>query len=181
VALKNIPQYRYFLNDPWKKPALELIAKLAKDKKYPKILGSQVNRNKYLTALIRTQKALHGWEDFLLDTLDQIKSTGAIDTTSLIDKYPPESITKSIPAWVTYEEDKMVSGFIDELETRRIDFCGSNQEAGEFTLRFILGQLGIDWEQTILMIREMLGNNNSLGLKDLNREMCNFDYLGLFK
>jgi hypothetical protein len=168
------------LDEPWKKLALEQIAGLAKNRKYPKILGLQGDRNKYLIALIRTQKALHGWENILLDTLEQVKSTGAIDAVSLIKKYSPEAIAKDTPAWVTYKEDRQVSDFLDELETLQVDFTGSDSEAGEFVLRFILGQLGIDWEQTILLIWEMLGKDNSLSLKDLNREMHSFDYLGLF-
>jgi len=48
-------------------------------------------------------------------------------------------------------------------------------------MRFLLGQLGHDWEWTIMMIWEMLGNENGINVKQLNEEMKNFDYLGLFQ
>jgi len=131
--------------------------------------------------LIRTQKALHNWRDFLKDTLNQIKVTGSIDALSLITKYPHSSISKEVPEWATYPADKVVSDFIDELATRKITFVGSDEEIGEFILRFILGQLGHDWESTILMIWEMLGDGNTLNVHDLNNEMKNFDYLKLFE
>jgi len=50
-----------------------------------------------------------------------------------------------------------------------------------FILRFILGQLDNDWESTILMIWELLGNGDTLIMKNLNNEMKNFDYLKLFE
>ena len=57
----------------------------------------------------------------------------------------------------------------------------AQEEIAEFILRFILGQLGHDWEQTIMMIWEMLGEDNSLFIDKLNKEMKNFDYLGIFE
>jgi len=41
-----------------------------------------------------------------MDILKQVKETNTIDTILLNKKYPPESISKDIPAWVTYEGDK---------------------------------------------------------------------------
>jgi hypothetical protein len=144
-------------------------------------LGTKEEKNQYLVMLVRTQKSLHGWEEFLKDTLDQIKTTGVIDAKFFIEKYPSDSVSKNVPAWVTYEEDKIVSRFIDELATRNVDFIGSDEEIGEFILRFILGQLGHDWESTILMIWEMLGDENTINIHDVNNEMMNFDYLKLFE
>jgi len=76
--------------------------------------------------------------------------------------------------------DKIVNDFIDDLETKKIIFEGTNKEISEFVMRFILGQLGHDWEQTIMMIWEILGDKSTLNLKELNQEMKNFDYLNLF-
>ena len=181
MAIKYPPQYRYSLFEPWDKKTFELIKKIAKTKNYPKILGSKEDKNQFLITLIRTQKALHDWRDFLIDTFDQIKRNNTIDTLTLIKKYPPSCISKEKPEWVTYEEDRIVSDFIDELETKKIDFLGSDQEIAEFLVRFTLGQLGHDWEWTIMMIWEMLGNEDSLSLEELNQELKNFDYLNLFK
>lgn len=75
---------------------------------YPKLIGSESDINKYLIALIRTQKSLHDYRPILKDTLDQIKLSGSIDTKVLHEKYPPESISHEIPAWVTYTGDKIV-------------------------------------------------------------------------
>lgn len=58
---------------------------------------------------------------------------------------------------------------------------GTNGEIAEFILRFILGQLGHDWESTILMIWEMLGDGDIVSIKDLNEEMKGFDYRGVFQ
>ncbi len=158
-----------------------MIKTLGARKTYPTLTGTPENKNKYINMLIRTQKSLHDWRGFLKDTIVQIKKTRNIDALSLIRKYPPDSISKEVPEWVTYPADKIVSDFIDELETRKIAFVGSNKETGEFILRFILGQLDNDWESTILMIWEMLGDGDTLYLKDLNKEMRTFDYLNLFK
>jgi len=158
-----------------------LIKRLANEQKYPAIKGSNGDKNQFLITLIRTQKALHDWRAVLVDTMEQIASTGCIDTIALNRKYPPQSISKDIPAWVTYEADKIVSEFIDALETREVDFVGSDNEMSEFVLRFILGQLGHDWEQTIIMIWEMLGKDTSIALHQLNEEFRNFDYMRLFK
>lgn len=76
--------------------------------------------------------------------------------------------------------DKIVNDFIDDLETKKIIFEGTNKEISEFVMRFILEQLGHDWEQTIMMIWEILGDKSTLNLKELNQEMKNFDYLNLF-
>jgi hypothetical protein len=111
----------------------------------------------------------------------QIKKDNIIDTQVLNKKYPPNSISMDEPAWVTYKEDRIVSKFIDELATRKIDFLGHNQEIVEFVYRFVLGQLGHDWEQTIMMIWEMLGSESRLKLEELNKEFENFDYLDIFK
>lgn len=180
MVLHDPPYYRYSFEKPWDIKIIGVIKAIAKRKAYPKILGTQDDRNKYLVTLIRTQKSLNDWRDFLKDSLDQIQEEGSIDAVKLIRKYPPESISKKTPAWVTYPPDKIVSDFIDELSTRSVDFVGTNEEIAEFILRFILGQFGHDWESTILMIWEMLGDGNTLNIHDLNNEMKNFDYLGLF-
>lgn len=180
MALHDPPRYRYFLPKPWDKETFLFIRTLAKANKFPKIVGTNADKNAYLVTLIRTQKSTHDWRDLIKDTIDQIKNTGRIDADALIVKYPPESISKDLPEWVTYEEDKTVSDFIDELTTRKVTFTGNDDEIGEFILRFILSQLG-DWEATILMIWEMLGDADTLQIKDLNNEMKNFDYLKLFR
>lgn len=181
MALHNPPYYRYSLLRAWDKEAFARIKDLASNKKYPRLVGSSEDKNKYITMLIRTQKSVHDWRDFLKDTLNQIKETGNIDALSLVTKYPHSGISKEVPEWATYPADKVVSDFIDELATREIKFVGSNEEIGEFILRFILGQLGEDWESTILMIWEMLGDGNTLHVKHLNNEMKNFDYLKMFE
>lgn len=175
------PQYRYGIFEDWHKEAFYLIKDIAKTKNYPKISGTNKEKNQFLITLLRTQKALHGWKSILISILDQIQSNGIIDAKTLNEQYPPSSIGKDTPAWVTYKEDKIVSEFMDELETRRIDFIGTNKEMSEFILRFILGQLGHDWEQTIFMIWELLGEANNLSLQELNKELKNFDYLKLFE
>jgi len=180
MAINNPPKYRYSLFEEWDKEAFETVKDIAKTKIFPQITGSGEDKNQFLITLIRTQKSLHNWKDFLKDTLNQIKSSGIINTKELNEKYPPESISKDIPQWVTYEEDKIVSDFIDELSTKKIDFLGTDQEISEFVLRFILGQLGHDWEQTIMMIWEMLGDENKVYVKDLSQELKNFDYLKIF-
>ena len=169
------------MSDQWSKEAFSFIEKLAKTKKLPKIIGTKEEKNKYLVVLIRTQKSLHDWQQLPKDTLDQVKKIGAIDVASLVNKYPAQSISKKIPEWVTYPEDKIVSDFIDELDGKKLDFIGKDEEISEFILRFILGQLGHDWESTILMIWEMLGEDKTLSLASLNKEMRNFDYLHIFK
>lgn len=181
MGIHNPPFYRYALSDQWSKDVFFFINKLAKSKNFPKIVGTKEEKNEFIVMLIRTQKSLHGWQKFLKDTLDQIRKTGTVNTKVLIKKYPPESVSKKIPEWVTYPEDKTVSDFIDELGTRKIDFIGDDRELGEFVLRFILGQLGHDWESTILMIWEMLEESNTLLLTSLNKEMHHFDYLHLFQ
>lgn len=181
MAIHYPPQYRYPLFDDWDKETFALIKERANLKNYPKIVGNSEDKNQFLTALIRTQKALHNWRALLEDTITEIRLNNSIDSSTLNKKYPPEGIGKDVPAWVTYEEDKIVSNFIDELAERKINFEGRDEEISEFVLRFILGQLGNDWEQTIMMIWEMLGDNNSLSIKELNSELKNFDYLEIFK
>ena len=181
MALHNPPYYRYSLFEAWDKETYALIKQMTRGKRYPKIQGSHDDKNQFLITVIRTQKTLHNWRAMLVDTLEQIKNTGNIDTIALNKKYPPQSISKDIPAWVTYEEDKIVSDFIDELETRKVEFVGSDEELGQFVLRFILGQLGHDWEQTIILIWEILGKDTSLSLNQLNEEFRNFDYMHLFE
>lgn len=174
------PKYRYALYEKWDKETFAFIKKMAKEKKYSKILGTYKDKNQFLTMLIRSQKSLHCWREFLKDVIDQVKEKDTIDTKIINKKYPPESVCKDKPAWVTYEEDALVSDFIDELETRKVEFIGTNDEIAEFVFRFTLGQLGHDWEQTIMMIWELLGNKNKINLKALNWEMRNFDYLKIF-
>lgn len=181
MAIHYPPQYRYSLFDDWDHNALALITKIGTTKKYPQIFGTKVEINNFLKILIRTQKSLNDWRALLVDVLDQVKKTNTINTKVINNKYPPESISKEEPVWVTYEEDRIVSQFIDSLETKDIDFIGTNTEVAEFTIRFILGQIGHDWEQTIILIWEMLGNESKLKLKELNNEFKNFDYLKLFK
>lgn len=181
MTLHNPPQYRYALFDEWDRQTYDFIKELAKTKKYPTIVGTKEEKNQFLTTLIRTQKSLHDWRDFLRDVIDQVRGEGSIQTEELNRKYPPESILKDTPVWVTYEEDKIVSNFIDELATRHIEFFGEDAEVGEFVLRFILGQLGHDWEQTIYMIWEMLGDEDRLSVSELNKELRNFDYCHFFE
>lgn len=181
MAIHYPPHYRYSLFDAWDHEAFDLITKVGKSKQYPKIVGSNEEINRYLITLIRTQKALDDWRALLVDTFTQIKRTNTIDAKELIKKYPPESIGKDEPAWVTYEEDRIVSTFIDSLETRKLNFIGTDVEKGEFVMRFILGQLGHDWEQTIVLIWEMLGDESEISVKELNKELSNFDYLHLFE
>lgn len=180
MSIHSPPKYRYALFTLWDRKAFALIENIGKTGKYPRILGRKDDIDQFLTILIRTQKSTHDWRNFLADILKEVKRNGVINTRSLNKKYPPSSISKAKPAWETYEEDKIVSDFIDELETRRIHFQGKNQEISEFVCRFILGQLG-DWECTIMMIWEMLGDKKELTMKYLNREMKNFDYLKLFE
>ena len=179
--LHNPPYYRYSLFEQWDKDTFNQLKKIGKTKYYPKISGSTKDKNQFLITLIRTQKSLDDWRKMLIDIMDQIKSTGKIDTHLLIHTYPQESISRDRPAWVTYEEDKIVSDFINKLGTRHITFRGSDKELSEFVIRFILGQLGHDWEQTIMMIWEILGDENIISVKKLNEEMRNFDYMKLFE
>lgn len=181
MPLSSPPQYRYSLFEEWDRYAFSFIQNIGKTKKYPHITGNTDEKNQFLTTLIRTQKSLHDWRDLLKDTLKQIETDNSVNTKLLNQKYPIESIGKEIPDWVTYKEDKIVNDFINELETREINFLGSDTEMAEFVLRFILGQLGHDWEQTILMIWEMLGAEATLNLHELNNELKSFDYIGLFK
>ncbi len=181
MTIHSPPQYRYSLFKPWDKEAFTLIKEIARTRNYPRILGTKEDKNQFLIMLIRTQKAMHDWRQFLVDTMDQVKKIGVIDTKFLNKKYPSESVKKGTPTWVTYKEDKIVSGFIDGLARKKIDFVGTEQEISEFTMRFILGQLGHDWKWTIMMIWEMLGNKNKISVKELNKEMKNFDYLKLFE
>jgi len=180
MAIHNPPHYRYSLFDQWDKETFDFIKEIGKQKNYPKFTGTKEGKNAFLITLIRTQKSLHDWRDFLKDLLSQIKKSGVIDTRWLNEKYPPESISKVVPAWAIYEEDKIVNNFIDELATRRVGFVGSDEEISEFTMRFLLSQLGHDWEWTIMMIWELLGDQSELKVSDLNQEMKNFDYLQTF-
>jgi hypothetical protein len=181
MALHKPPLYRYAFYDPWDKYAYDLIRQLAKAKRFPKLIGSRADKNQFLITLIRTQKALHGWRRFLKDTLAQIEKSNAIDTRTLIQQFPPKSIATNKPAWVTYHEDEVVSNFIDDLAKRKIDFIGSDRAKSEFVLRFILGQLGHDWEWTIMMIWEILGRKNQIRVTKLNKELTCFDHGQLFK
>lgn len=162
------------------KEAYVFIKQSAKYKRYPSIHGSQKDKNQFFITLIRTQKALHDWRAMLVDVTEQMRRNGKIDAVWFNSEYPPESIGKDISAWVTYEGDSIVSDFIDELSTRKVEFIGSDEENGEFVLRFILGQHGHDWEQTIILIWEMLGSGNTISLHALNEELKNFDYMRLF-
>ncbi|PJE62537.1 hypothetical protein COU88_04565 [Candidatus Roizmanbacteria bacterium CG10_big_fil_rev_8_21_14_0_10_39_6] len=182
MAIHSPPFYRYtFVEAEWDKWAFEKLKEIGKNKKYPKVLGSELDINTYLVALIRTQKSLNDWRGLLKDTLSQVEKNKSIDTLGLSKMYPPESISMDIPEWVTYPPDKIVSDFIDALATKYVRFNGSNIEISEFILRFILGQLSHDWECTIMMVWEMLGDSKELNVRDLNREMRNFDYMKLFE
>lgn len=181
MAIHYPPKYRYALFTPWDKEAFYMIKEIAKKQDYPKILGSKDDKDQFLTMLITTQKSLHDWRHFLKDILDQIRGKGYIDTGSILKRYSSEDINKNIPAWVTYKEDRIVFDFMNELDNRKVDFSGTDREIGEFVVRFILGQLGHDWECTILMIWEMLGRKNKIKIGDLNTEMKHLDYLGLFR
>ncbi|MCA9371376.1 hypothetical protein KC726_00605 [Candidatus Woesebacteria bacterium] len=180
MTIHTPPQYRYPLSTKWSKDLFVMIKDIAKTKRYPSIVGSREDKNAFLITLIRTQKALHNWEAIFIEMVKQIKSANTIDTATLTSHFPPSSISKDTPEWATYDEDKIVSDFIDELGTRPVDFVGTDEEMAEFIFRFILGQLGLDWESTIMMIWEMLGDENSLQLRELNNELKNFDYIHLF-
>ena len=108
-----------------------MIKGLAKSNNYPKIYGSQEDINQFLTTLIRTQKSLHDWRDFPKKLIEQIRYHNQINTVSLNKKYPPEIITKDVPEWATYEEDKIVSNFIDELGIKQIQYLGTRREIAE--------------------------------------------------
>ncbi len=181
MPIHNPPTYRYPLFDPWDKEVFEHIRVLASEETYPKLLGSKEDKDTLLVALIRTQKSTHGWRSLLKDTFDQIRQSGTIDTKALHKKYSPNSVGQDTPAWVTYKEDVIVNDFIDSLAHKRVNFVGSDVEIVEFILRFILGQLGSDWELTILMIWELLGDGSILIVSELNEEMRNFDYCGVFR
>jgi len=180
MAIHKIPQYRYPFFDSRDKKTFLTIKKIAKTKQFPRILGNHQERNQFLVLLLRTQKAKHGWRESLLEIIDQIERDKKIDMKTFIKKHPSGSINKDSTSWVTYKEDKIVSRFIDELATRKVDFVGTDKETSEFIMRFILGQFGNDWEMTIMMVWEMLGNKKQLRVKDLNEEMKHFDYLKLF-
>jgi len=181
MSIHNPPFYRYSLFETWDKEAFDQIKEIGKTKNYPKVVGLPNDKNQFLVTLIRTQKALHDWRDMLIDVLKQVKEKNSIDSALFNKKYPPESIGKDIPAWVTYKGDKIVSDFIDGFGAKKIIFQGTDEEISEFVIRFILGQLGHDWEQTIIMIWEMMGDKNEISLKELNEEMKNFDYLKIFQ
>ncbi|MEI7579342.1 MAG: hypothetical protein WCJ58_04880 [bacterium] len=181
MSIHNPPKYRYTLPDEGDKEIFNFICEFAKNKNYPNIEGTPAEINHFLILLIRTQKSLNDWREPLKYLFKHLQKSNSIDVTAFNIKYPSDSIGKDIPAWVTYEDDKIVSDFIDELATRKITFVGTNLETSEFVLRFSLGQLGHDWEQTIMMIWEMLGHESELSIKALNIELRNFDYLKIFE
>lgn len=176
MTMHNPPQYRYPFFEQWDKEAFTQIKEIGKTKKYPAITGSFEDKNQFLLTLIRSQKSLHGWRAMFVDVLKQVSKNNIINTVELNKQYPLKNIVKSVPAWVTYKEDEIVNNFIDELGIKKVTFQGTDKEFSEFIVRFILGQLGNDWEQTIMMIWEMLSKGSMLYLSELNNELKNFDY-----
>lgn len=176
----KIPQYRYSLFEAWDRKAFRLLKKLGK-KNLIKLIGNQAEINQFIITLIRSQKAFQGWRNFLKEVLSQVKENNSIDVRVLNKKYPSKCIKKGLVKWATYKEDKIVSSFLDQLAIKEIRFIGSEKEKVEFVLRFILGQLGHDWEQTILMIWEIVGKRDEIKISRLNKEFRNFDYLGIFR
>lgn len=179
--LSNPPRYRYGLFDSWDAKAFEFIQTIARKKDLPAIIGDEQAINQCIITLIRTQKSLHGWRSFLKAILNQIKRSNSVNVAKLNAQYPPDAIDTMMPAWVTYKEDRIVSAFMDELGKRKISFIGTRREKSEFVIRFILGQLAHDWEQTIMMIWEVLGRKNAIRINSLNKELRNFDYCRLFR
>lgn len=174
------PKYRYLLPDDIDREMFEYIKNEGKNKDHFKLDGSEEDKNKFLILLIRTQKSLHDWRAIWIDILNEVKKNNIVDVRSLINKYPEDSIGDDVPDWVTYEGDRIVNDFIDELKTRKISFIGSEKEMIEFILRFWLAQLGSCWESSIMMIWEMLGDDSEISLLELNNELKGFDPLGIF-
>ncbi|MCL4531217.1 MAG: hypothetical protein M1282_17655, partial [Chloroflexi bacterium] len=86
MALHNPPEYRYSLFTLWDRKAFKLLKKIGKRRRFPRLVGDPEIRDKFLRALIRSQKSLHGWRGFLKAVLLEIEKAGAVDMSLLVKK-----------------------------------------------------------------------------------------------
>lgn len=171
------PKYRSPLYDKWDKDCYKLIVRLAHQKSSPKILGTKEEINQFLKLLIQSQK-MDNWRKFLRIVLKFI-STKQINISEILKlKF---RIPKGYDRWVVYREDREVSDFIDKLGKRQLQFLGSDKEIVEFTLRFTLAQLLLDWRSSLYALKEIIGKKSKIKLKSLNKVLSEFDYTEVFK
>ncbi len=177
--MKKIPEWQYPLYRSWDKELYKKIEKLAKSKKYPKIIGTQGDIDIFLKTMIRTQK-MSAWRTFfelIYDDLDK----EVFDMKNINEKAKDLEIKEGIPNWATLGHQKRICLLNDEIGKQKISFIGLEEETFEFILRFILSQLLISWETPLLAIFLEIEDKEKIETKKLNKLFGIWDYTKVFE
>lgn len=177
--MKNIPEWQYPLYKESDKVTYTLLEQLGKSKKYPTLVGSQDEINRFLKLLVLSQK-MKDYRKFRDITLDEFKKDKA-DIKKLLDKSKDLEIHRGIDAsWVILLQDKRLCELMDQFQDGKIELVGSNTEVVEFVIRFLFSQLLQDWRGPLMAVILECLPNKTVKISKLNNLLNIWDYTKIF-
>lgn len=149
--MTKIPYWAYPLYKKSDKTAYFLLVKLAKTKKYLKIMGKQKEINSFLKLLILSQK-MKNYRVFRDLALPEFKKK-TVNIRKILEKTKNIKITRGVDkSWTVFTQDIKLCQLLDKFQKSKIKFYDSNKEILEFVVRFLFSQLLQDWRGALMMV-----------------------------
>lgn len=177
--MKGIPEWQYPLYEEWDRRYYKLIEKLAKNKKYPKIIGEQEDINIFLKTMIRAQK-MKDWRTFFEIIQDDFKKE-TFNIKRINGKSKHLEIPKGIEDWVIFDSDKRICELNDKIGEQKIAFEGNEKEIFEFILRFIGSQFLFNWQTPLMAVFLEIEEKERVRVNKLNDLLKIWDYTKIFE
>jgi hypothetical protein len=175
----KIPEWQYPLYKESDKVVYILLEKLGKSKKYPKLVGSNDEINKFLKLLILSQK-MKDYRKFRDIALNEFKKEEA-NIPKILDESKDLEIHGGVDeSWAIFIQDKRLCELMDDFQDANIEFIGTNNEVSEFLVRFLLSQLLQDWRGPLMAVLLECLQYKKIKLSKLNNLLKIWDYTNIF-
>ncbi len=177
---QKIPEWQYPLYKESDKTAYETLEKLGKSKKYPQLIGSEEEINRFLKLLILSQK-MKDYRLFRDIALNEFKKKEA-NISRILNESKDLEIPRGIDtSWAVVGQDKRLCELIDDFQDTQIKFIGNNQQIGEFFVRFLLSQLLQDWRGPLMAVILECLQDKKVNIGQLNNLLKIWDYTQIFQ
>ena len=177
---QKIPEWQYPLYKESDKIAYQTLRKLGTSKKYPQLVGSDEEINRFLKLLILSQKM----KDYRLFRDIALNEFGKkeVSIPKILNESKNLQILRGVDeSWATLLQDKRLCELMDTFQDEKIVFTGDNEQVGEFFVRFLLSQLLQDWRGPLMAVILECLQNKRVRVSKLNILLKIWDYTKIFQ
>ncbi len=165
-----------YADDSWERRSFSVIATLIRSGNLPQIRGQPGEISAFLSNLILNQRG-RDWDRLFGFVLDQLREGGlnAERFNTMVRTRPLSTLARPEIAQYPGLGQALLS-----LERSPAAFAGTEQEAMEFVLRFLLSQTTSDWMLALYAVVKKCSGSRNVSLQEINRILTVWDYTHLF-